>query len=166
MLRSAKKSSNNKPKKVDIYVDSGITRDPFYRFYDSDGDEIVGLKFNARKKYHFHRRGGVASHPFYISYSGPSNAIRIKGDGTVADGITGSEVLKVSVPRGRRKRFRKRGELSYFCTAHPWMLGSFAIKGQNQDTTTADAVITDSTSISSGYYYRVGIDATDQIPLI
>ena len=49
----------------------------------------------------------------------------------------------------------------------------FAIKGKKdvaalaaQDTTTAEIVITASIANSSGNYYRVAIDATDQLPLI
>ncbi len=175
--RSIPRSARKGSKRIDIFVDGGSFEDPFYRFYDLEGDELEGLRFNVKNKYRFYRMGGVKSHPFYVGDSGynaiSSKALKIKGDGSFFDGITGSKMLTVSVRKSYRKEFKKKGELSYFCTEHPSMIGSFAIKGRQdvaalaaQDTTTDETVITDSIANSSGNYYRVAIDATDQLPLL
>ena len=172
MERSAKKSS----KFIDIFVDGGSFDDPFYRFFDSNGDELDRLKINVKKKYRFHRQDEVASHPFYISDSGyntdSTKSLKLKGDGTFADGITGSEMFSFSVRKADRKAFKKEAELSYYCTAHSSMIGTFAIEGQKNSANfmpqeSADvSTINDSTTTSSGGYYRAMTDVADQLPLI
>ena len=174
--RSMERSSKKRSKVVDIFVDGGSFEDPFYRFFDANGDELDRLKINVKKKYRFHRQGEVTSHPFYIGDSGynsdSSKSLKLKGDGTFTDGITGSEVLSLRIRKADRKAFKKEAELSYYCTAHPSMIGTFAIKGQKNSSNfipqeSADvSTINDSTTISSGGYYRAMTDLADQLPLI
>ena len=174
--RSIERSSKKSSKVVDIFVDGGSFEGPFYRFFDANGDELDGLKINVKKKYRFHRQGEVTSHPFYIGDSGynsdSSKSLRLKGDGTSTDGITGSEVLSFHIRKADRKVFKKKAELSYYCTAHPSMIGTFAIKGQKNNSNfipqeSADvSTINDSTTSNSGGYYRVMTDVADQLPLI
>ena len=164
-------------KPVDVFVDAGSFDTPYYRFFDSDGDEIENFKINVKKKYHFRRLDGAETHPFYISDSGynssASDSLKVKGDGGEMDGITGSDVLKFRVRKSDRKEFKQNGELFYFCTSHPSMIGSFSIKGQKSiqplepvqemvmEPATSDPVGND----SSGYY-RIAMDPTNQLPLI
>ena len=174
--RSIQRSSKKSSKVVDIFVDGGSFEDPFYRFFDSNGDELDRLKINVEKKYRFRRQGEVTSHPFYISDSGynsdSSKSLKLKGDGTSTDGITGSEVFSFSVRKCDRKAFKKEAELSYYCTAHPSMIGTFAIKGQKNNPNfipqeSADvSTNNDSTTSGSGGYYRVMTDVADQLSLI
>ncbi len=174
--RSIQRSSMKSSKVVDIFVDGGSFEDPFYRFFDANGDELDRLKINVKKKYRFRRQGEVTSHPFYIGDSGynsdSSKSLKLKGDGTSTDGITGSEVLLFHIRKADRKVFKKKADLSYYCTAHPSMIGTFAIKGQKNNSNfipqeSADVLtINDSTTSSSGGYYRVMTDVADQLPLI
>ena len=46
-MRQANRKTRRK--KIDILVDGGSFEDPFYRFFDSDGDELEGVKINAKK---------------------------------------------------------------------------------------------------------------------
>ena len=81
-------------KKIDILVDGGSLEDPFYRFFDSEGEELEGFKINVKKNYHFNRLDNADTHPFYLGDSGFNKAssqwIKIKGDGDVGDGIIDS----------------------------------------------------------------------------
>lgn len=174
--RTVARSSKKGSKVIDIFVDGGSSEDPFYRFFDANGDELDKLKINVRKKYRFRRQDEVETHPFYIGDSGynmdSTKSLKFKGDGTFADGITGSEVLSFSIRKSDRKAFKREAELSYFCTSHPSMIGTFAIKGQKNSATptpqeSADVLsINDFTTTSSGGYYRAMTDASDQLPLI
>lgn len=171
------RSSSKRPKVINVFVDAGSMDVPFYRFFDSDGDEFDNLKINVKKKYRFHRLDNVENHPFYIGDSGykqgSSRSLKIKGDGGSTDGITGSEVLKVSVRKSDRKDFKQNGELFYFCTSHSFMIDFFSIKGQ-KPMQTLEPVHEDATETSisdqvvdySGGYYRITMDSLDQLPLI
>ena len=113
---------------------------------------------------------------FYIGDSGyntySTKSLKLKGDGTFTDGITGSEMFSFSVRKADRKAFKKEAELFYYCTAHSSMIGTFAIKGQKNSANfmpqeSADvSTINDSTTTSSGGYYRAMTDVADQLPLI
>ena len=162
---------------VDVFVDAGSFEDPYYRFFDSDGDEIENFKINVKKKYNFYRLDSAETHPFYVSDSGynssASDSLKVKGDGGETDGITGSDVLKFRVRKSDRKEFKQNGELFYFCTSHPSMIGSFPIKGQKsvQPLETVQEMVMEPVTggpvgnDSSGYY-RIAMDSTDQLPLI
>ena len=120
-------------KTIDVLVDGGTMDDPFYRFYDSDGEELDNLKINVKKKYRFSRLDGASTHPFYISDFGgnnpASNALKLKGSGDFDDGIVGDESMTLRIKKSERKAFKANGELTYFCTSHPSMAGLIPIKG-------------------------------------
>ena len=132
-MRQANRKTRRK--KIDILVDGGSFEDPFYRFFDSDGDELEGVKINAKKTYRFSRLDNADTHPFYLGDSGFNKAssqwIKIKGDGDVGDGIIDSERLTFKVKKKYRSKFKQEGRLDYFCTSHSSMIGSFQIKGAN-----------------------------------
>ena len=132
-MRQANRKTRRK--KIDILVDGGSFEDPFYRFFDSDGDELEGFKINAKKTYRFSRLDNADTHPFYLGDSGFNKAssqwIKIKGDGDVGDGIIDSERLTFKVKKKYRSNFKQEGRLDYFCTSHSSMIGSFQIKGAN-----------------------------------
>ena len=164
-------------KPVDVFVGAGSFDAPYYRFFDSDGDEIENFKIKVKKKFHFHRLDGAETHPFYISDSGynssASDSLKVKGDGGETDGITGSDVLKFRVRKSDRKEFKQSGELFYFCTSHPSMIGSFSIKGQKSiqplepvQETVMEPVTSDPVGNDFSAYYRISMDPTDQLPLI
>ena len=91
-MRQANRKTRRK--KIDILVDGGSFEDPFYRFFDSDGDELEGVKINVQKTYRFSRLDNADTHPFYLGDSGFNKAssqwIKIKEDGDVGDGIIDS----------------------------------------------------------------------------
>ncbi len=160
-----------------MFVGAGSFDAPYYRFFDSDGDEIKNFKIKVKKKYHFHRLDGAETHPFYISDSGynssASDSLKVKGDGGETDGITGSDVLKFRVRKSDRKEFKQSGELFYFCTSHPSMIRSFSIKGQKSFQTlepvqemVMEPVTSDPIGNASSAYYRIAMGSTDQLPLI
>ncbi len=171
------RSSKKRNKTIDVLVDAGSFDEPFYRFLDPNGDEYKNFKINVKKTYRFFRFGEVETHPFYVGDSGfnqkSSNALKIKGNGGFLDGITGSEVLTFQVRKSDRKAFKKEGVLSYFCTSHPSMIGTFSIKGQ-KGTPVPEPVqelVTESDFSSpvvdgSGGYYKVALDSVEQFPLI
>ena len=132
-MRQANRKTRRK--KINILVDGGSFEDPFYRFFDSDGDELEGFKINAKKTYRFSRLDNADTHPFYLGDSGfnraSSQLIKIKGDGDVNDGIINSERLTFKVKKKHRSIFMQKGRLDYFCTSHSSMIGSFPIKGAN-----------------------------------
>ena len=109
--------------------------------------------------------------------------MKIKGDGGFSDGITGSDVLKFQVRKSDRKTFKKEGELSFFCTSHASMIGTFLIKGQKvvpalepvqemvaepviNEPVSSELVNIDPTAGYAGGYYRMSTDSLDQLPLI
>ena len=175
--RALARSSKKRSKVIDVFVDAGSFEEPFYRFLDLNGDEYKNFKINVKKKYRFSRFSGVESHPFFLGDSGfnqkSSDALKIKGDGGFLDGITGSEVLTFQVRKSDRKDFKKEGVLSYFCTSHPSMIGTFSIKGQKgtpvpepvQELVT-QSDFEDSVVDGPGGYYKMALDLVDQLPLI
>jgi len=175
--RALARSSKKRNKVIDVFVDAGSFEEPFYRFLNSNGDEYKNFKINVKKTYRFSRFSEVESHPFYIGDSGfnqeSSDALKIKGDGGFLDGITGSEVVTFQVRKSDRKAFKKEGVLSYFCTSHPSMIGTFSIKGQKitpvpepvQELVT-ETDISDPVVDGSGGYYRMALDSVGQLPLI
>ena len=132
---SRQASSKARRKKIDVLVDGGSLEDPFYRFFDADGDELEGFKINVKKTYRFSRLDDAATHPFYLGDSGfdqsSSKFIKIKGDGDIGDGIIDSESFTFKVKKKYRSKFKQNGRLDYFCTSHSSMIGSFPIKGAN-----------------------------------
>ena len=175
--RVMERSSQKRRKRVDVFVDEGSFDEPFYRFFDSDGDEIENFKINVKKKYRFYRMDKAETHPFFISDSGynssSSDSLKVKGDGGETDGITGSDVLKFRVRKSDRKEFKQNGELFYFCTSHPSMIGSFSIKGQKSvqplepvQEIVMEPVTSDPVGNDSSGYYRIAMGSTDQLPLI
>ena len=123
----------NRRKKIDILVDGGSFDDPFYRFFDVDGDELDGFKINVKKTYRFSRLDDAATHPFYLGDTGfnqpSSKFLKIKGDGSFDEGIANSESFILKVRKKYRSDFKQVGNLDYFCTSHSTMIGSFSIKG-------------------------------------
>ena len=175
--RATERSLQKRRKSVEVFVDAGSLDEPFYRFFDSDGDEFEDFKINVKKKYRFQRLDQAESHPFFIGDSGynssSTSAVKIKGDGGFSDGITGSNVLKFQVRKSDRKTFKKKGELSFFCTSHASMIGTFSIKGQKVvpalepvEEMVAEPVIDEPVVGYQGGYYRMTMDAMDQFPLI
>ena len=175
--RATGRSLQKRRKSVEVFVDAGSMDEPFYRFFDSDGDEFEDFKINVKKKYRFHRLDQAESHPFYIGDSGynssSTSALKIKGAGGFSDGITGSDVLKFEVRKSDRKTFKKEGELSFYCTSHASMIDAFSIKGQKVvpalepvEEMVAEPVINEPVVGYQGGYYRMTVDAMDQFPLI
>ena len=185
--RELSRSSQRRRRRKDVFVGAGSLEEPFYRFFDAEGNELDDFKINVKKKYRFHRLDQAESHPFYIGDSGynsaSTGALKIKGDGSFADGITGAEVLKFQVRKSDRKAFKRDGELSFFCTSHSSMISDFAIKGQKSvpevetiqeisaepvinEPVSSEPVNNDLTAGYSGGYYRMAMDSLDQLPLI
>jgi len=123
----------SKNDKIDILVDGGSFDEPFYKFFDSSGNELDNFKINVKKTYRFARLDNASTHPFYLGDSGfnqsSSKYIKIKGDGNFENGITGSEAITFNVKKKYRSEFKQNGRLDYFCTSHSSMYGSFLIKG-------------------------------------
>ena len=134
--RRGEASARRKP--IDVLVSGGSLEQPFYRFFDSEGEELDGLEINVKKTYRFHRLGNAGSHPFYLSDSGlnqpSSRSLKLKGDGNFDEGIIGDESFSLRIKKKHRADFKQNGQLSYFCTSHPTMNGLFSIKGQPQQT--------------------------------
>ena len=173
------KDSKKKSKKIDVYVGNSSLEYPFYGFFDVDGDEITDFKINVKKKYVFHRLNADESHPFYVGDSGygkaSTNAVKIKGDGRFDEGITGVDSFTFRVRKSERQAFKEAGDLSFFCTSHASMVGTFAIKGQKDFSIFEPIVNFDQGSQSdisppvvdeSGSYDRMVADSVDQFPLI
>ena len=122
----------NRKKIVNIFVSEGGFSDPFYNFEDNHGRRIEAFKLNPNKKYRFRRADAASSHPFYISDRGfnqpASNRIKVKGDGTFDNGITGKEQFTLSIKKKHRQKFTSTGELFFYCTSHSSMIGQFQFK--------------------------------------
>ena len=85
-----------------IYVGPGSTTAPHYTFY-SDETGVVErghLVLDIDTNYVFKRLGDATSHPFFLSDKGKkqnsSRNITLSGDGSLTDGIEGSESLTLS----------------------------------------------------------------------
>ena len=121
-----------------IYVSGGIGSggsgiSPYYSFFQNSdltgaldiatGGEVSLL---TRETYTFVKDS--TSHPFYISDQGHSAMssifnINIDGDGSYTSGIRGGETLTLSF-----NNFNVESDtLSYYCSAHSNMLGSFNV---------------------------------------
>ena len=133
--RSAKK------KPIEILVDAGNLKKPFYTFQDSQGDPIKTLKINPKKTYVFSRVDEASTHPFYISDTGvnqkSSGSIKIKGDGRYDRGITGDQSFKLSFKKKHRSKFQQSGELFFYCSSHPSMVDEFLIKAVSKKSTSS-----------------------------
>lgn len=113
-----------------IYVSAGdINNSPFYDFYiDASGSQELTPTntLYLDTSYVFHRLEEATSHPFYISdvsYEQPhSSNIRLTGDGSYNDGITGSETLTLEFTG-----LDTSDNLYYYCTAHSNMVNAFTL---------------------------------------
>ena len=123
--------------KKTIYVDGGSFTFPYYGFSGSGAKEANKLKLKRGNRYTFRRLADTDKHPFYVTDSiiggRPSKYLskRLSGDGSVANGIEGSEELTIKI----KKNFRLN-KLYYVCTEHPeGMFYSFGIVGKNNKKT-------------------------------
>ena len=113
---------------------------------------------------------GAATHPFFLSDEGfnqpSSDAMKLKGDGDFDDGIVGDETIVLRIKKSERKAFKANGELFYFCTSHPSMVGLIPIKGQPKSS--VDPIGTDDSGPASdnNSYYRIGDAAETELLLI
>ena len=118
-----------------IFVDAGVESGDFYNFYtdkacsnkiskDADGS----YHLNKNTKYTFGRCAGATSHPFEVYPTGTTPA---------AVGISGDETKSV-----------QSGDLTWVCTSHPGMTGTFKAVG---DTDWSEKVRFDTTSNSDMY---------------
>ena len=157
-------------KTIDILVDGGSMDAPYYRFFDSDGEELDNFKINVKRKYRFSRLNDASTHPFYVSDFGgsnsSSNALKLKGAGSFDDGIVGGESFTMRIKKSERKTFKANGELFYFCTVHSPMLGLIPVKGQPKSS--VDPIATDDFSLAfdDNIYYRIGDATESSLPLI
>ena len=115
-----------------IFVDAGVESGDFYNFYtdkacsnkiskDADGS----YHLNKNTKYTFGRCAGATSHPFEVYPTGTTPA---------AVGISGDETKSV-----------QSGDLTWVCTSHPGMTGTFKAVG---DTDWSEKVRFDTSSSS------------------
>ena len=108
---------------VGIWISPGDFISPFYKFYaDSDGkDELIDFTLKTDKKYVFRRLNDSTSHPFFITDRGlnqqPSNALILKGDGSVGGGIKGNETFSLEFSPDTSDI----ESLLYYCTSHSSM---------------------------------------------
>jgi hypothetical protein len=118
------------PELISIYVDGGNFNRPYYNFYaDKNGTiKLIDLKLDIKKSYKFERVNNVYSHPFYISDLGykkaSTNAITIEGDGNYNYGITGSQSFILTFGN----TFSNTDTLTYYCSAHNSMVGTFSLE--------------------------------------
>ena len=116
-----------------IYVSAGSFGSPYYSFYENSN--LTGLldispggadSLLTSETYTFVKDS--TSHPFYVSdqgYNAMSSIfnINIDGDGSYTSGIRGGESLTLSF-----NNFNVESDtLSYYCSAHSSMLGSFNV---------------------------------------
>ena len=116
-----------------IYVSAGSFGSPYYSFYENSN--LTGLldistggadSLLTSETYTFVKDS--TSHPFYVSdqgYNAMSSIfnINIDGDGSYTSGIRGGESLTLSF-----NNFNVESDtLSYYCSAHSNMLGSFNV---------------------------------------
>ena len=116
-----------------IYVSSGSFGSPYYSFFQNS--DLTGAlditsggadSLLTSETYTFVKDS--TSHPFYISdqgYNAMSSIfnINIDGDGSYTSGIRGGESLTLSF-----NNFNVESDtLSYYCSAHSSMLGSFNV---------------------------------------
>jgi hypothetical protein len=114
---------------VNLYVSGGSNSPPYYAFYTDEANNTLLTPTNTldvTKTYTFYRDNDATSHAFYIGDNGyesvSSNKITIDGDGSATSGITGSESFKLTF-----NDVNQYIDLSYYCTAHSYMINSFVI---------------------------------------
>jgi hypothetical protein len=116
-----------------IYVSAGSGASPYYSFYQNSDltgalDIITGGADSLLTSETYTFVKDSTSHPFYISdqgYNAMSSIfnINIDGDGSYTSGIRGGESLTLSF-----NNFNVESDtLSYYCSAHSSMLGSFNV---------------------------------------
>jgi len=123
--------------KKTIYVNGGSFIFPYYGFSGSGAKEANKLKLRRGNRYTFRRLADTDKHPFYVTDSitggRPSKYLskRLSGDGSVANGIEGTEEFTIKI----NKNFRPN-KLYYVCTEHPeGMFYNFDIVGKNNKKT-------------------------------
>ena len=120
---------------INIWISAGVFTSPYYKFYaDSNGtNELINLKVKTNKKYVFHRLNSSTSHPFFITDQGinqePSNALIIKGDGSVSGGIQGNETFSLEFSTSASDI----ESLLYYCTSHSSMQDKLSIQNIKKD---------------------------------
>ena len=151
---SRRERNGNKRQTIDLYIDGGSLDAPYYNVYDSEGVLIEDLLINPRNKYTFSRLDGATSHPVYIaernSTEGLGRGIKVRGDGSAEQGITGDERFKVRFNKRARQRLTNDTGLDIICTAHPSMVTPLSIDGASNITTDM-VLLADSTSTASVY---------------
>tara|TARA_Y100000385_G_C12956241_1_gene577664 strand:+ start:381 stop:929 length:549 start_codon:yes stop_codon:yes gene_type:complete len=116
-----------------IYVSSGSFGSPYYSFYENSNltgalDITTGGADSLLTSETYIFVKDSTSHPFYISdqgYNAVSSIFNISldGDGASTSGIRGGESLTLSF-----NNYNVESDtLSYYCSAHPSMLGSFNV---------------------------------------
>lgn len=116
-----------------IYVSSGSFGSPYYSFYENSNltgalDIITGGADSLLTSETYTFVKDSTSHPFYISDQGHSAMssifnINIDGDGSFTSGIRGGDSLTLSF-----NNFNVESDtLSYYCSAHSSMIGSFNV---------------------------------------
>ena len=121
---------------VDVYVSSGSFSSPYYDFFtDSTGTDPLN-NIDITQNYKFQRLNDASSHAFYIGdngYKNPSSAkLSLVGDGTHTAGITGASSFTVFFNDG----FAVDDTLTYFCTQHQIMEGTFTLTAPLDDIPT------------------------------
>ena len=151
---SRRKRNGNKRQTIDLYIDGGSLNAPYYNIYDSEGALIDDLLINPRNKYTFSRLDGATSHPVYIaernSTKGLGRGIKVRGDGSAEQGITGDERFKVRFNKRARQRLTNETGLDIICTAHPSMVTPLSMDGA-ANITTDMVLLADSTTTASDY---------------
>ena len=151
---SRRERNGAKRQTIDLYIDGGSLDAPYYNVYDSEGVLIDDLLINPRNKYTFSRLDGATSHPVYIaernSMEGLGRGIKVRGDGSAEQGITGDERFKVRFNKRARQRLTNETGLDIICTAHPSMVTPLSIDGATNIV--KDMVVSpDSTTTASDY---------------
>ena len=151
---SRRERNGNKRQTIDLYIDGGSLDAPHYNVYDSEGVLIDDLLINPRNKYTFSRLDGATSHPVYIaernSTEGLGRGIKVRGDGSAEQGITGDERFKVHFNKRARQRLTNETGLDIICTAHPSMVTPLSMDGA-ANITTDMVLLADSTTTASDY---------------
>ena len=137
---------------ISIWVSSGDFISPFYKFYaDGNGkDELANFTLKTNKKYIFRRLNNSTSHPFFITDRGlnqqPSNALILKGDGSVGGGIKGNETFSLEFS----STTPDIESLLYYCTSHSSMQDELSVQHvqTNGTSTTTDSGSTKDSSSS------------------
>ena len=151
---SRRERNGNKRQTIDLYIDGGSLDAPYYNVYDSEGVLIDDLLINPRNKYTFSRLDGSTSHPVYIaernSTEGLGRGIKVRGDGSAEQGITGDERFKVRFNKRARQRLTNETGLDIICTAHPSMVTPLSMDGA-ANITTDMVLLADTTTTASDY---------------